>query len=557
MRAGPRYLRQRGVALVFAAISLVASLAALALAIDIGRLYFERRDLQRVANMAALDVARVASGCVEPVDNPDTAAYDEARASVLRNAGSLNDLNGGSVSLGSRSLGTNGVFMFVPGAATPSAYQIHLVRDLPARLIPGTGNSGSGSVHKLRATAAAASLPMASLFVGSRLAEVDSDLLNQLLGGLLGGPVTLDALSYRGLFNATVSLGSVIASAAAGTAEDFLTTSLSGPEFLRVLSDAASAADSATRSTLETLAGAGDPSREVTPGGVIGVPPGFEEAASGAVINLGAVAEAAAQAANGQNLFELPADLNIPGVLDGGNITARLIQTASPAIGPGGADGAQASNAQGLLQISLPLLPILGNPATLKMFFQVAQATAQVLEIECARSGRPYPVVHVRARASAARLGFGEFDNINSANPVPQPSPLVNLNLLGIPLRITASAMVDVGQDEDRELIFRGPFDQTPQRIGSSATESLGSAMSTLARNLRLEVEPASALLNPLLRPILQPILNQLASTLVPILNQVDDQLLTPALAPLGLTLGGADVTVSGVTGDQPVLFNR
>lgn len=545
---------QRGVALVFAAISLLASLAALALAIDIGRLYFERRDLQRVANMAALDAARIASGCVGPVENPDAAAYNEARASLVRNSGGDTDLTGGgSVVLGRALTGTDGVPGFTTSVTTPSAVQVQLLRDPPARLLP----RGGGGTLKLRAIAAATALPLASLSVGSSLAELSPGLLNQLLGDQLGGPVDLSLLSYRGLFNASVELGDVLAAADLGSPTDFFTASTSAPGFLNAIADALSTTtDVATRSTLESLAAVSDGSRQVVPGDVVGVPPGLEEAASGAAVNVGAVTQAAAQAANGENLITVPADLNIPGVTGAGSVTTRLIQTANPVVSAAD-DGTQASNAQALVQIDLPLLPILGNPVNLKLWLQAAQATAQVTEIECARSGFPQPVVHVRARSSVARLGIGAFDDINGDSPVPRPAPLVNLNLLGIPITITASAVANVGQAEDRALIYPGPFDvpQT-QRIGADAGEALGQSVGSLARSLQLEVQPEGALLNPLIRVALQGVLNTLTSQLTPVLNQVD-QLLVPALAPLGLTLGGADVTVTSVTGEQPVLFNR
>ncbi len=547
--------RQRGVALVFAAISLLASLAALALAIDIGRLYFERRDLQRVANMAALDAARIASGCIGPVQNPDAAAYTEARASLLRNHGSDTDLTGGgSVVLGRALAGADGVPGFATGVTTPSAVQVQLLRDLPARLIPG---GGDGTL-KLRATAAATALPLASLNVGSGLAELNPALLNQLLGDQLGGPVNVCLLCYSGLFNASVKLGDVLAAADLGSPTDFFGANVSAPQFLGAIAEALSGTtDAATRSTLETLAAASDGSRQITPGDVIGVPPGLEDAASGAVVNVGAVTQALAQAANGENLITIPAGLNVPGLTGPGSVTTRLIQTANPVVSAAD-DGTLASNAQASVQVDLPLLPILGTPVNLKLWLQVAQATAQVTEIECARSGFPQPVVHVRARSSAARLGLGAFDDINGANPTPQPTPLIKLNLLGIPITITASAMVNVGQAEDRELIYAGPFD-TPQtqRIGVGVGEGLAQATGSLVRSLRLEVQPAGVMSNPLLRPTLQTVLNLLTNALTPVLNQVDDLVLVPALAPLGLTLGGADVTVTSVTGEQPVLFNR
>lgn len=65
--------RQRGAAAVFVAISLIALLASVALAIDTGRLYSAQRNLQRLADLAAMDAARVAGGCLSGGANFDAA----------------------------------------------------------------------------------------------------------------------------------------------------------------------------------------------------------------------------------------------------------------------------------------------------------------------------------------------------------------------------------------------------------------------------------------------------------------------------------------------------
>src|SRR5690606_20780764 len=79
--------RQTGAAAVFAAIAAGAGLTALALAIDVGRLYAAQRDLQRIANLAALDAARVTGGCFGEPENPSATAFNEAVASIARNGG--------------------------------------------------------------------------------------------------------------------------------------------------------------------------------------------------------------------------------------------------------------------------------------------------------------------------------------------------------------------------------------------------------------------------------------------------------------------------------------
>jgi Predicted membrane protein len=60
-RQGPRH--QKGAAAVFVAIVLVALVGIIVVGIDIGRLYYGQRSLQRDANLAALEGARALGGC--------------------------------------------------------------------------------------------------------------------------------------------------------------------------------------------------------------------------------------------------------------------------------------------------------------------------------------------------------------------------------------------------------------------------------------------------------------------------------------------------------------
>lgn len=556
--------RQRGVALVFAVVAMVATLISTALAIDIGRLYFERRDLQRVANLAALDAARVTNGCLGEVEDRSIAAYNEVLSSVRRNSSGESDLtSGGRVQVGRRVTGDDQIQRFVPASGDNDfAVEVQLQRDAPARLLPLF--SKSTEILKLRVVAAAVSVPVASVSVGSSLADANAPVLNDLLDAQFGGNPNLSLLGYGGLFSATADFGALAAELGVGSSEELLTARVPTSDFLNGIANALTdVSDAAVRATLQVLAGTAEAGNEVVPGEVIGVPPEFEDAASNGVFNVGAAVTALAQAANGNNLIEVPVNTSIPGVTGPTSVIASLIQPATPVIGPAGNNGAgepitEAENAQINLQADVPLAPILGRPAGLKLWVQAAQARASLSDIECPRRGVPQAAVRVRASTNAVRIGLGEFDNINDPNATPRPATLVALNILGTPVTIQVSAATEVGSPESRELLYEGPFDgpQT-QRIGALPGGALSAAMTRLASNLQITVEPAGALLNPLLAGVLQPILNTLGTQLGPVLAQLDDQVLAPVLAPLGVTVGGADVIVSGVSTKQPVLFLR
>ena len=553
--------RQRGAAAVFVALSLTASLAALALTLDLGQLYFAHRDLQRMADMAALDASRAAGGCLGEVDDPFAAANAEAGASVVRNGGQLPYLTAGSVQIG-REVNRGDVRTFVPDDGSDAdSVRVTLRRPFPARLIPlFTSSSPDGA---LAVSAAAKLRPIVSLDVGSTLAQVNSPVLNNLLGSMLGSrSLVLSVGSFQGLFDASVKLGDLRLGANAGSVEEFLNTEISAPGFLDAISQALSAGtDAVVRTTLDALATGADASRRVLPRDVLGVPAGG--AADDAIVNVGALVTALAQAANGSNLISIPLDLNLPPLIGATSITIRLIELARPAIGPATSDGEGvpqtfARTAQALIQVTAPLLPVLGNPVTLSVFTQVADAGAGVTGLSCAQRGRPQPSVMVDARTNIGTAGVGDYLDINTQFPSIVPATLVKLNLLGVPLRIKAKAVASLGEADTRSLVFDGPFPSAPQTIGTSPGEALARAMEDAASNVSLSVEglPGGALNAPL-NQALQPLLTALAPQIAAALRELDQAALQPLLEGLGVSAGAAQVRVRSVVADQPVLFAR
>jgi uncharacterized membrane protein len=552
--------RQHGAAAVFVAISLTAAITALALSLDLGRLYFTHRDLQRMADMAALDASRAASGCLGEVADPLGAATAEAIASLQRNGGQNSYLTAGKVQLGSQILRDN-VRTFVAGGAGPQdSVQITLRRPFPPRLVPLFGSSDA--LGSLSASAAATLRPVVSLDVRSSLAELDPRILNDLLSRLLGGTVGIDALSYQGLFGANVSLRQIEVAASGGGTDRFLETEVTAPEFLRLIADALDeSVDVAVRNTLLALAAGADASRTVVPGEVMGVPAG--ENADDAFVNVGALVTSLAQEANSDRLIDLPVNVDLPPLLGPATVTVRVIERARPAVGPAildenGDPQTFANSAQVAIQLQVPLLPVLGNPVTLNFFTEVADARAGVTGLSCAQRGRPYAQVQVNASTSIGRLGIGEYVDINVARPEVVPAPLVNLSVLGFPIRIMAVANVDLGGDDERNLEFSGPFPTPPQSIGVSVGESLAQALEDAAGSVSLSIEglPGGALNGPV-QLALQPLLDALAPQIADALRLLDQRALAPLLTGLGVQTGTAEVRVESVSGDQPILFAR
>jgi uncharacterized membrane protein len=559
--------RQRGAVAVLAAIATLAGLVAIALAIDLGRLYFVQRDLQRMANMAALDAARVAGGCLGVPANPSEAAFSEAVNSVSRNGGLASYVPPDGVAVG-RMLHSSGLRLFDAQQTDPKnrAVQVSLARPAPLQLLP---LFTSDALRTLHATAAAYSRPSATVKVGSKLLEVSPELLNNLLGPMLGGPVSLDAVTYRNLLGADVPIAAILENLDIGTpTEPSLAPSVPAGDFFDALSAAlAQQGNAVAAAGAAALAQATADDRVVRIGDLIGIDPAADT--SSAVVSVGALVESASQLANGNNLINLV----VPRPGGGGAqpdpvADLRVIEAARQAIlTPGDAAGAYARNAQVLLQLALPI-SIGGNGGNLRLFAQTAQATAQVDEILCGRRGSENDQVTVGARSSIVRIGIGAFDDINAPDPQPQPAELarLDLNVLGMNvrgIRITGFAIADVGDPHNERLpVYVGPFpaEGITHRLGTPPATAMVSGLTDLASNLQLKIELPGGL-PPLVASAvlaqLQPLLDNLRPMLIDVLANRGGDLLQELSAALDTDLGGADVTVLKVVAEEPFLFNR
>ncbi len=540
---------------------MVASVAALGMSLDLGRLYFLHRDLQLVADMAALDAARSAGGCLGQVDDPHGAAAGEAAASVQRNGTSLAYLTAGAVEIG-RQETVGGVRGFVsddsPGA---DAVRVTLRRPLPNKLIPLFSSNQGG----VMTTSAAATLrPIVSLDVASSLAEVNPDVINAALGGMLGNnSLALSTLSYGGLFNASVSLGDLAAAANAGGVDDFLDTQTTAPGLLDVIATAVGLdGNAAVRATLDAISGGSDTSRTVVPRQVLGVPAGAT--ADDALVNVGALVSALAQAANGDNALELAVPVDLPGIARS-KITLRLLELARPAIGPATTDAEGqpqtfANTAQGLLQaeITFGQEGVPRSPISVSLYLQLADASAAVTDLHCAQRGRPQAVVAVQAHSGVGGIGIGSFD-IRAETPPTFPlpaTPIVDLSQIGVPVRLVASAHGEIHGGEEASLQFEGPFPSPPQTIGTDPASAIAAAVSEASESISFDIDPviqlspeqdlAKALAENTVRPLLDMALRRL-----------NEQLLAPLADVLGASAGTARIQVRSVVAQQPVLFAR
>jgi uncharacterized membrane protein len=161
------------------------------MALDIGNLFWQQRELQKMADLAAV------AGAADPVN---TCASLAAASAASNGRAATDQLQVQSGHWQPNASGQRTSY-FVAGAATVvNACRVTVQRTVPYFFVWPAADGGRRS---LQATATAVQRPqLARLSVRSKLAAIqnnnDALLLNALVGGLLGGKVDISVLGWNG-----------------------------------------------------------------------------------------------------------------------------------------------------------------------------------------------------------------------------------------------------------------------------------------------------------------------------------------------------------------------
>jgi len=206
---GPQ--QQRGAIGLIAAGTLALVVLFMLLVVDSGRLYFEQRKLQRVADMAALEAATLYGSC----------GNDTAQTYATTSAGR----NGFVLSTTNTLVATCGVLETAPAPSFLRTFKkdtdkAEAIRVIATTVVPTSvagafwaafskGEFDLNTLLTASAVGATAGSPLAQLTIRTALVNVDSAqsaILNQLIGGLLGGSLNLTAVSWNGLVTTDINL---------------------------------------------------------------------------------------------------------------------------------------------------------------------------------------------------------------------------------------------------------------------------------------------------------------------------------------------------------------
>ncbi len=383
----PRYLRrarQRGVVAVMSVIWLMVALIGL-MALDIANIFWQRREMQRLADTAALAAGQmIGAGCDIARSNATGATRNsgsglanlKASDTLTIDCGHWDPRNppGG---------GSSGSPYFVPNAAPLNAVNVNVARTVPF-LFAFQWNTPSRVVS---ANATAASPDMNSFSIGTGVFNMsDSAPVNRLLNGLLGTTLNLNLASYQGLATSKVKLADLIGVGPinAGTLDELLEQQVTLKNFVLTAANALNATDTANAVLLQGIAANIKP-LTVRLGDLIDLSTATPSAASLASLNVFDTVLGAAQIANQANFVDLGTMVNLPNVASVG-VKLAVIEPPKIAVGPVGTV-AHSAQVRALLEIKA-LNITLPNVATatvlnLPVYLEAASGTATLETLNC------------------------------------------------------------------------------------------------------------------------------------------------------------------------------
>ncbi|MGO4657493.1 TadG family pilus assembly protein [Ensifer sp. 2YAB10] len=569
----PALLRSRDANVgISAALVMPLVVTSMALGIDYGYLTVQKREMQSTVDLAAIAAAANISSAEKAVLNHfsnNGLNYAVATPSGLMTADGkvlpLSDVGTGKVD-GVATL-TRGRYVpdpsvdagqrFIKDATPTDAVQV---------LLEKKGKIFLASIFSappdLNVVGTAASSKIAAFSVGSRLASLNDGLLNSILGQMLGTTVSLKIMDYEALINADIDVQPFLKVVAtklnltAASYEDVLKANLTIPQLLssmRLVQGLSGTVTAALKSIELSTTGN---RKTVTLAQILNLDPKKSlqvDAGPDWAMKVGALqlVSAAAAIANGENQIALNAVTGLPGIA---SAKVKLAIGEPPVETPShrlATPGAAVRTAQTRLAVEVNvdgLAALAGIRIRLPIYVELAYAEAKLADIRCYGGTPENAAVSVDAIPGVAEIAIGDVDptvlsNFSSDARV-QRARLVD----ALVVKIDALAHVEAQNLKASRLSF-SPSEIAARSIKSVSTKDiLTSTTQTLLNKLDLNIQ---VLFLTLGSPTI--IQQALAQTLGSVTKPVDD-LLYNLLLLVGVRVGEADVRVTGVKCQPPVL---
>jgi uncharacterized membrane protein len=534
---------RRGGLTTLAALAMPALIGLGAFAVDLGAIHMRNRQLQGMADAAALAAAGDPTQAQALAQASVTAAgWPDAVQVRVETGGYAPD-----AAIGNR---------FTTGGA--DAVRVTLDADTPVFL--GMAMLEGGRVA-LQRKATAARARMAAFSVGSRLASLDGGIANALLSGLTGSTVSLSLMDHQALLDTDVDLFRFSdalrtrLNLTAASYDDVLAADIDTVDMLQALADALTAdGRTGAASVVRTLAGqivAADlPLDRLIDLGPLGAgttpPNGF-----GVKVTAASLIDAALGLSTGNRQVEVDLGAGVPGVAK----TRAWIAigdrpVGSPWVAVSGTGNPTLRTAQTRIYLETEVA-IAGLSALAKVrlpiLIELAQAEARLKSIDCASVAARSATVE--AKPSPAMLAITEIDKTrltdHSRDIATGPARLVQTLLV----RVDASARVDLGGASGWQNVKFTQAEVDAAQVKSVSTQDLTqSAVASLISGIQLTPVVLGILPIPV-GPIISALGQQLGAV-APALDGLVNRLTGVA----GVKIGEADVRVTGLRCGQPAL---
>lgn len=562
-----RSARERGAVAVMSVLWISVALIGL-MALDIGNLFWQRREMQRAADTAALAGGQmVGLGCDAARMHAEGNARNSGTGRANLTTADAIDVRCGNWDPARAPSGESPYFE--AGTAPLNAVAVSVSRTVP--LLFAISWNSPNRVVSARATAYAPDINVFSIGTGL-LNLSDASPVNRLLNGLLGTTIDLDLVSFQGLSTAQLKLASLIGVAPlnAGNVQELLDTQVQLRDFVLASATALSQTDPVNANLLQTIA-VGIKPLQMRLGDLLEFKSPTAAAAAQANVGVLDLLVGAAQLSNGKNFVDLGTMINLPG-LASVDVKLAVIEPPRIAVGPVGtvARSAQvkAMVVVKALNVSLPNVLTL-NALNLPIYIESASGTSTLENVSCAdrRADASVRMEAETAIVSTCLSGMAATD-LPTSGPTSavcaQSAPITSLQLgLPVPLLGTVPvADVSLGVSIPIKASTRTTQDLTFGNGGPPGSDvvnswqqinqnGLGTALSNLVTTLVAEstITPKVTLLGILpLAPLLGPLttltdaVRSRLGTVVGLLAAPLDATVSPLLRMLGIELGYSTV---------------
>lgn len=543
-RTTTRHHDERGAIAIIVGICVVVLAGVASLAVDLGYQRVAARDMQAVADVVAMDMARELDGrtsaqlvgaaweatVAESLGRNDDDAVGVA-LSVVSCAATTTELavvhgaTAGEICAYPGILHSDG--SFTDSGTAPATHVRVLTATAVDYFLPVFANGGAvGKAALAKATS------QACLRLGSFAANLDSQK-SALLDALLGDALNTTALGYAGLATSRVSLLDLTAALGAGSPHQILDSELSVSQFYLAMADVLVAnGDTVNASLLQSIATQASASATVQLSDLLSLD-NTQGSVLDAELNALDLVAASAFVANGTNLLSIPAStLSIPGL---GSVSASLKVIEAPRAACGRVGHAKAETAQFELKLTgkvnnadlgiiglLDLLNVAKANIDVSLTVTAAESTALLTDATCGAGTASDPLSITADVANAlAKLNLTADARVH----------VLGVEKVGI--RTVATDVAGGSSQSATVVIDSEPADpgdwEVPTTTGSN---SLGIVGASFSSHVYLG---DTSLLSAVLPKLESNVYNELNASL-------DTKLVTPLVELFGLTLGGSDL---------------